>query len=60
MAHPYRDVAVVGAFNTRQARVLEGYDSLGIAIEAALGVLAEAGIQARRGATACSASSPPS
>lgn len=42
--HPYRDVAIAGVFNTRQAKVLEGYDSFGIALEAALGVLAQAGL----------------
>jgi len=44
-SHPYRDVAVAAVFNTKQGKTLEGYDSLGIAIEAALGVLAEAGMQ---------------
>jgi acetyl-CoA acetyltransferase len=45
-SHPYRDVAIAAVFNTRQAKVLEGYDSLGIAIEAVRGVLAEAGMPA--------------
>ena len=44
--HVYSDVAIAAVFNTRQARVLEGYDSLRIATEAARGVLAEAGIDA--------------
>ena len=44
--HVYSDVAIAAVFNTRQARVLEGYDSLRIATEAARGVLAEAGVDA--------------
>ncbi len=44
MAHPLRDVAIVGVYNTRQARVLEGHDSRSITIEAALGALADAGL----------------
>src|SRR6478735_8667888 len=44
MPHPYRDVAIAAAFNTRQAKALEGYDSLTIGVEAAVGVIAEAGI----------------
>ena len=47
-SHPYRDVAIAAVFNTKQARKLEGYDSLGIAIEAVLGVLGEAGLPANR------------
>jgi len=47
-SHPYRDVAVASVFNTRQARVLEGYDSLGIAIEAVLGSLDQIGLPANR------------
>ncbi|HEX4162744.1 MAG TPA: thiolase family protein [Acidimicrobiales bacterium] len=46
MTHPFRDVAIVGVFNTRQARRLPGYDSSSIALEAALGAIADAGIQA--------------
>ena len=46
MTHPFRDVAVVGVFNTPQARRLPGHDSSSIALEAALGALADAGIQA--------------
>ncbi len=42
--HPFRDVAIVGVHNTRQARVLEGYDSRTITMEAALGALADAGL----------------
>ena len=46
MSHPFRDVAVVGVFNTPQARRLPGHDSSSIALEAALGALADAGIDA--------------
>jgi acetyl-CoA acetyltransferase len=42
--HPFRDVAIVGVHNTRQARSLEGHDSMSIAVEGALGALADAGI----------------
>src|SRR3954447_24548709 len=44
MSHPFRDVAIVGVHNTRQSRQLEGHDSLSIALEGALGALADAGI----------------
>lgn len=44
MTHPYRDVAIAGVFNTRQARVLDGHDSLSIATEGAIGALADAGV----------------
>ncbi|HEX2381065.1 MAG TPA: thiolase family protein [Acidimicrobiales bacterium] len=44
MPHPFRDVAIVGVFNTEQARQLEGHDSQSIALEGALGALADAGI----------------
>jgi acetyl-CoA acetyltransferase len=44
VTHPFRDVIVAGIFNTRQARVLEGHDSLSITLEAARGVLDDAGI----------------
>jgi acetyl-CoA acetyltransferase len=37
-------VVVAGVFNTRQARVLDGYDSLSITLEAARGVLDDAGV----------------
>ncbi len=42
--HPYRRVAIAAVHNTRQARVLEGYTSLSLQVEAAIGVLAQAGI----------------
>ncbi|HZX56279.1 MAG TPA: hypothetical protein VFE86_16450, partial [Ilumatobacteraceae bacterium] len=44
MPHPFRDVAIVGVHNTRQSRQLDGHDSLSIALEGALGALADAGI----------------
>jgi acetyl-CoA acetyltransferase len=43
--HPYREVAIVGVYNTAQARVLEGHTSESIATEGALGALAEAGLE---------------
>jgi acetyl-CoA acetyltransferase len=46
LSHPFRDVAIVGVCNTRQARRLEGHDSSSIALEAALGALADAGMRA--------------
>ena len=46
-AHPYHDVAIAGIFNTEQARVLEGEDSLSISFKAALGALADAGLGVR-------------
>jgi acetyl-CoA acetyltransferase len=47
MPHPYAGIAIAGVTNTRQARVLEGYDSFTIALEAVRGLLAGAGIAAR-------------
>jgi acetyl-CoA acetyltransferase len=47
MTHPFRDVAVVGAFNTPQARRLPDHDSSSIALEAGLGALADAGLSPR-------------
>ena len=44
MTHPYHDVAIAAVFNTKQAKVLEGYDSYTITVEAALGVLDAAGM----------------
>jgi acetyl-CoA acetyltransferase len=43
--HPFSDVAIVGAYNTRQARVLEDHDASTIAIDAAVGALADAGLR---------------
>jgi acetyl-CoA acetyltransferase len=44
VSHPFRDVAIVGVHNTQQARTLPDHDSESIALEAALGALADAGI----------------
>jgi acetyl-CoA acetyltransferase len=46
-SHPFHDVAITGVFNTEQARVLEGEDSLSISMKGALGALADAGLGAR-------------
>ena len=35
--HPFHDVAIVGVFNTEQARVLEGHDSRSITFAAGMG-----------------------
>jgi acetyl-CoA acetyltransferase len=45
MTHPFRDVAIVGVFNTPQARALPGHDSVSISIEGALGALGDAGLE---------------
>ena len=45
MAHPFHDVAVVGVHNTTQARALPDHDSVSIAIDGALGALADAGLR---------------
>lgn len=47
MPHPFRDVAIVGAYNTPQARSLPGHDSVSIAVAAVLGALADAGLEVR-------------
>lgn len=44
--HPYRDVAVVGGYNTRQARRLPDTTPLAVAFDAASGVLAQVGLEA--------------
>ncbi|MGW2150671.1 thiolase family protein [Nonomuraea bangladeshensis] len=44
MPHPFRDVAIVAAHNTRQARTLDGHTTFSITLEAARGVLAEAAV----------------
>lgn len=44
MPHPFAGVAVAGVHNTVQARRLPGHDSRSIALEAALGALADAGV----------------
>jgi len=46
-AHPYHDVAITGIFNTEQARVLEGEDSMSISFKGALGALDDAGLAIR-------------
>jgi len=45
--HPFRDVAIVGVYNTQQARVLEGHDSGTIALHAAIGAVNDAGLTPR-------------
>jgi len=47
MPHPFRDVAIVGVYNTGQARHLPEHDSATIALEGALGALADAGLRPR-------------
>src|SRR5438552_2769892 len=42
--HPFHDVAIVGAHNTRQARFLEGETSETVALQAIRGVLDDAGM----------------
>jgi acetyl-CoA acetyltransferase len=42
--NPLRDVAIVGAFNTKQGRILEGETSSSIVHKAVQGVLADAGL----------------
>ncbi|MGA9673721.1 MAG: thiolase family protein [Mycobacterium sp.] len=44
--HPFRDVAILAAYNTLQARVLEGHTAFSITLAAARGVLAEANVAA--------------
>ena len=44
MPHPYRDVVIAGVHNTPQARQLEGHDSESITFDAAVGALADAGV----------------
>ena len=50
MSHPFRDVAIVGVHNTAPgAATARQHDSTSIALEAALGALADAGIATGRG-----------
>lgn len=42
--HPYRDVAIVGQYNTRQARRIEGATMRSLVTEAILGACADAGL----------------
>lgn len=44
VTHPYRNVAIAGVYNTRQARALPGHTSASITIEAVHGALADAGL----------------
>lgn len=44
--HPFRDVAIIAAYNTPQARVLDGHTAFSITLTAARGVLAEAHLAA--------------
>lgn len=45
--NPLHQVAIVGVHNTEQAKVLEGHDSRSVALEAAFGAIADAGLQPR-------------
>ena len=42
--NPLHDVAIVGAFNTKQAKVLEGATDRSLIRDATLGVLKQAGM----------------
>ena len=46
-SHPFHDVAISGIFNTEQARVLEGENSMSISFKGAFGALADAGLAVR-------------
>ncbi|HXW34903.1 MAG TPA: thiolase family protein [Acidimicrobiales bacterium] len=43
-AHPFQDVAIVGVYNTVQAKRLPDHDAESIALEGAIGALEDAGI----------------
>jgi acetyl-CoA acetyltransferase len=45
--HPYHDVAIVGLYNTRQARQLEGETAYGLIVESLFGACADAGVEPR-------------
>jgi len=45
VTHPFRGVAIAGVYNTVQARSLPNHDSLSIAIDAAMGALADSGLE---------------
>jgi acetyl-CoA acetyltransferase len=47
MDQPFRQVAIVGVYSTKQARVLEGHDADTINLEAALGAIEDAGLSPR-------------
>jgi acetyl-CoA acetyltransferase len=53
MPHPFSDVAIVGVYNTVQARHLPDHDSASIALEGALGALADAGLTPKDVDTVC-------
>jgi acetyl-CoA acetyltransferase len=42
-AHPYRDVAIAGVFNTKQARRLDGETTMSVQLAASMGVLGVCG-----------------
>lgn len=44
MSHPFRDVAIAGLYNTRQARHLEGESAYGLLVESLFGACADAGV----------------
>jgi hypothetical protein len=44
MSHPYRDAAIVGIYNSRQARTLDT-DSRTLALDVAEGALADASVR---------------
>ena len=44
MSHPFSNVAIVGEYVTKQGRMLEGEDSLGLTLESIKGALNDAGI----------------
>ncbi|WP_419928904.1 thiolase family protein [Candidatus Poriferisocius sp.] len=46
MTHPFAGVVLCAGFNTTQARKLEGHTSVSIALEAAVGALTVAGVEA--------------
>jgi acetyl-CoA acetyltransferase len=45
--HPFHDVAIVGVYNTPQARVLEAHSSNTVGLDAAIGAVADAGLTPR-------------
>ncbi len=45
VTHPFSAVAIVGAHNTRQAKRLEGHDSVSITVEATIEALRTAGLR---------------
>jgi len=53
LAHPFRHVAIVGVYNTAQARQFPEHDSASIALEGALGALEDAGLTPKDVDTIC-------